>query len=288
MPQVIGSVDGVPDPLGANSCRYDSSLSLLTKKFVNLLQQQEDGTLDLNKAAELLEVQKRRIYDITNVLEGVGLMEKSLKNRIRWKGDDVMGSMELDNQIAELKVANGSLYKEECRTDRMIMEVEEKLRILKEDTKLLYVTKEDINSLPCFQDSTLIAIKAPRATSIEAPDPDEGLGFSERQHQLVLRTSMGPISCFLISNHEETPGVSNEGDHPVPMDLSLDISWHNRNAGSSSHPMDQEANTSDPLISDGLVGGIMKIVPSNGDADADYWFDSGIQGSITDLWSQYT
>ncbi|KAJ6743999.1 TRANSCRIPTION FACTOR E2F [Salix purpurea] len=66
-------------------CRYDSSLGLLTKKFINLIKHAEDGILDLNKAAETLEVQKRRIYDITNVLEGIGLIEKKLKNRIQWK-----------------------------------------------------------------------------------------------------------------------------------------------------------------------------------------------------------
>jgi hypothetical protein len=32
-----------------------------------------------------VQVQKRRIYDITNVLEGIGLIEKKLKNNIRWK-----------------------------------------------------------------------------------------------------------------------------------------------------------------------------------------------------------
>jgi hypothetical protein len=30
--------------------------------------------------------QKRRIYDITNVLEGIGLIEKKSKNNIQWKG----------------------------------------------------------------------------------------------------------------------------------------------------------------------------------------------------------
>lgn len=83
---------------------------LLTKKFINLIKHAEDGILDLNKAAETLEVvtypsfhilgytqlpeqlvliqvQKRRIYDITNVLEGIGLIEKKLKNRIQWKYD---------------------------------------------------------------------------------------------------------------------------------------------------------------------------------------------------------
>jgi len=33
----------------------------------------------------ILQVQKRRIYDITNVLEGVDLIEKGLKNMILWK-----------------------------------------------------------------------------------------------------------------------------------------------------------------------------------------------------------
>jgi transcription factor E2F3 len=44
-----------------------------------------DGVLDLNKAADQLRVPKRRIYDITNVLEGIGLIEKKSKNNIQWK-----------------------------------------------------------------------------------------------------------------------------------------------------------------------------------------------------------
>lgn len=51
---------------GDKGCRYDSSLGLLTTKFVKLLRDSEDGVLDLNMAAEQLRVQKRRIYDITN------------------------------------------------------------------------------------------------------------------------------------------------------------------------------------------------------------------------------
>ena len=66
-------------------CRDDSSLRLLTKRFVQLIAEAEDGVLDLNAAAEKLLVQKRRIYDITNVLEGIGLIEKKSKNNIQWK-----------------------------------------------------------------------------------------------------------------------------------------------------------------------------------------------------------
>ncbi len=68
------------------SCRYDTSLGLLTKKFVGLLTDSSaNGILDLNLAATKLGVQKRRIYDITNVLEGIGLIEKKSKNNIQWK-----------------------------------------------------------------------------------------------------------------------------------------------------------------------------------------------------------
>ena len=67
------------------SPRYETSLGMLTKKFVNILRASPQGVLDLNRATEILDVQKRRIYDITNVLEGIGLIQKEAKNNIRWR-----------------------------------------------------------------------------------------------------------------------------------------------------------------------------------------------------------
>lgn len=65
--------------------RYDNSLGLLTRRFTALVERSRTQYVDLNEAADLLGVRKRRIYDITNVLEGVGLIEKSSKNVILWK-----------------------------------------------------------------------------------------------------------------------------------------------------------------------------------------------------------
>lgn len=69
----------------SQACRYDNSLGLLTRRFVQLLRDSPDGIVDLNYAASQLEVQKRRIYDITNVLEGIGMIEKKGKNNVRWR-----------------------------------------------------------------------------------------------------------------------------------------------------------------------------------------------------------
>ena len=70
----------------SRSTRQDNSLGELTRKFIKLIQESENKSVDLNEAAVKLAVQKRRIYDITNVLEGIGLIEKTIKNKIRWKG----------------------------------------------------------------------------------------------------------------------------------------------------------------------------------------------------------
>jgi hypothetical protein len=50
--------------------RSENSLSELTKRFVHFIQESQSKCVDLNNAAAALNVQKRRIYDITNVLEG--------------------------------------------------------------------------------------------------------------------------------------------------------------------------------------------------------------------------
>jgi len=78
----------------------------------------------------ILQVQKRRIYDITNVLEGVDLIEKGLKNMIRWKGFDMSKPKEIECQISSLKEELESLYDEEFRLDDEIREAKEKLQAL--------------------------------------------------------------------------------------------------------------------------------------------------------------
>lgn len=72
--------------ISMQSTRQQRSLSHLTEQFIKYLQEKPAGMVDLNQCAEELKVtQKRRIYDITNVLEGIGLISKKNKNVIYWK-----------------------------------------------------------------------------------------------------------------------------------------------------------------------------------------------------------
>jgi hypothetical protein len=51
--------------------RQENSLSELTKNFINFIKSQADKTININDVVKKLKVKKRRIYDITNVLEGM-------------------------------------------------------------------------------------------------------------------------------------------------------------------------------------------------------------------------
>ncbi len=74
---------------------------MLTKKFIELIRNSENCTIDLNLAVEELGVQKRRIYDITNVLEGINYVEKIQKNMIKWIGG--REDPEIEREVIEMK-----------------------------------------------------------------------------------------------------------------------------------------------------------------------------------------
>ncbi|KAJ0463844.1 putative transcription factor E2F-DP family [Helianthus annuus] len=288
-PQTPLSNTGSPSPLTpAGNCRYDSSLGLLTKKFINLITHAEDGILDLNNAADTLEVQKRRIYDITNVLEGIGLIEKKLKNRIRWKGLDATKPEEMEDDVTLLQAEVQRLSMEEHTLDENIRQMQERMRDLSEDDnnqKWLFVTEDDIKSLPCFQNETLIAIKAPHGTTLEVPDPDEAVDYPQRRYRIILRSTMGPIDVYLVSQFEEKfEDIDGAEQQPVSMPIASS-SGSNDNPATESNIVANTGVTVDHNLPQDSPSRIMKIVPSDASNDEDYWLLSDREVPLTDMWN---
>ncbi len=75
--------------------------------------------MDINEASATLNVQKRRIYDITNVLEGIGYIEKFHKNKMRWVGATRDPSME-----SEIRKLNDQIEKYEMLEKELDRDIE--------------------------------------------------------------------------------------------------------------------------------------------------------------------
>ncbi|XP_049267513.1 transcription factor E2F3-like, partial [Rhipicephalus sanguineus] len=167
--------------------------------------------VDLNKASELLGVQKRRIYDITNVLEGVGLIEKKSKNNIRWR--EGRGAATLNGTRQRILQQEVDEYiKVERELDELLEGAVSDLRGIAEnvDRRYAYVTYRDLRSISSLADQTVIAVKAPPETRLEVPDPHK-----QWPADMAQGVKKGEIEVYL-SNPEDPVGLVN-CDAEVPV-----------------------------------------------------------------------
>ncbi|XP_062248939.1 transcription factor E2F1 [Platichthys flesus] len=179
--------------------RYDTSLNLTTKRFLSLLSESADGVVDLNWASQVLDVQKRRIYDITNVLEGIQLISKKSKNNIQWLGNRIDATLvsrhkELQQEVCDLTEAEEQL-------DQLISKCNLQLRLLTEDPqnkKLGYVRCQDLRKSFDSPDHLVMVIRAPPETQMQVSEPSEG-------YQVSLKSTHGPIDVFLCP--DDSSGV---------------------------------------------------------------------------------
>jgi len=83
--------------------------------------------------------------------------------------------------------------------------------------RMAYLSHLDIRGIDCFKDDTLLAVKAPYGSTLEVPDPDEGMPSGERRYEIQLNSRSGPIDVFLIQD--------------IPSSNSNCSSIHNHNHG---------------------------------------------------------
>ncbi|XP_034115080.1 transcription factor E2f1 [Drosophila albomicans] len=183
---------------GGDRNRADTSLGILTKKFVDLLQESPDGVVDLNDASNRLSVQKRRIYDITNVLEGIGILEKKSKNNIQWRGGQSLVSNE---RSRHLEAENERLEQRENEVNTLIDQMRSELADISGEVEnisgMAYVTQNDLLNVDLFKDQIVIVIKAP---------PEARLGFSDPKEprEIFVKSENGEeINVFLC--HDNSP-----------------------------------------------------------------------------------
>lgn len=198
--------------------RAEKSLTALTTKFMTLLQESHNGVLDLRSLVESIPSrQKRRVYDITNVLEGIGLIEKYSKNSIRWKGGGPKtNSPETFATLTRLKSEMEILEEQEQCLDEQINIIKMNKRLICQNESNrghIYLTHEDLcQAFP--EQSTLIVAKLNEDTILEVPEPMYIYNNSsvKQKYQVNLKSSTEPIDVYLVNKEPEAPSESTEDD----------------------------------------------------------------------------
>jgi hypothetical protein len=195
--------------------------------------------LELSDAAQQLKVPKRRIYDITNVLEGIGYLEKKSKNVVQWKAN-----VEQDRAIQEDKL--GQALEEEHKLDMWISRLRQSQQEQQTDNARLYVPASAIHACcggkPSYDggssdedegqtslSSPKLAIHAPAGSLIQVscPEPSErvllprhnlllplGASITPERHQLCVSSSSGsshkrikrePVQVYMLPQNGSPP-----------------------------------------------------------------------------------
>ncbi|XP_055850035.1 transcription factor E2f1 isoform X2 [Episyrphus balteatus] len=184
--------------------RGDTSLGILTKRFVDLLQESPDGVVDLNEASQKLSVLKRRIYDITNVLEGIGILEKKSKNNIQWKCGNSLVSAETSE---DMQLESDRLEQKENHLNYLINQIRDELSVeISKNSQHSYVTHSDLKSVELFKEQIIIVVKAPPEAKLVLPD-------SRVPREIHVKAeNNGEINVFLCHDNspETSPNFSND------------------------------------------------------------------------------
>ena len=164
-----------------------SSLTSLTRTFVEYLRRvsSEGKEANLNSVAETLNVHKRRVYDITNVLEGIGLLTKKHMGAIEWKGFGVYTEPERERR-ANLVTEITKLERNESKLIGYIQYVESQIdRLKKENPDRWFVSAEDMDRLISSwpKDNRMLACHCPSGMYLDAAWKQRLMGRSTPKRQ---------------------------------------------------------------------------------------------------------
>ena len=162
-----------------------NSLASLTQKFLQVLSSSNQKEVDLIEMEKVLNITKRRLYDITNVLFGVGIIEHSGKSKVRM----IQRCFELNEEkgLEELAL-------KEKEIDLMREIVEQEIEDLQNSTDFdyfAYFTDDDIKKLNQRVPLTYFAFQSPPDLKLEVAEEEDF-------YKLVCSTDTGGVDLIEI------------------------------------------------------------------------------------------
>ena len=219
----------------SKSFKMENSLSQLTQNFLNYIKKKGRVKISINDLVNDLNVKKRRIYDITNVLQGIGYLDKMGKNNFLWIKNNNSENNEhtppnsestKKDIISENYISNYSQLKKEFdelksknnELDDLINRYREEFKLISEKNEFKiygYITFDDIIELSRNENVHFMLIKAPKGTLINVIDDEEARkaynkikiqmenGKIQKDEKLLLNTLENQHHIFFSSQDKE-------------------------------------------------------------------------------------
>lgn len=228
--------------------RQENSLGQLTKNFIRYIKTYGQKTININDLVEQLTVKKRRIYDITNVLQGIGYIEKKGKNEISWVKSDLNKKNKSKSEILARKISMmkknkltlEALEKENNELDQQLNRYKEEFNAISQKPDFAtygYITFSDLSKLSIKAGHDLVAVKAEKGTVVNVIDRSDAkkayeklkkqmesgkvphnsvlLNTLKKEHHIFIDSPNGEL-CVLNVNGEDISYVhSNDNRNQV-------------------------------------------------------------------------
>uniref|UniRef100_A0AC35UIA5 E2F_TDP domain-containing protein n=1 Tax=Rhabditophanes sp. KR3021 TaxID=114890 RepID=A0AC35UIA5_9BILA len=218
-----------------NSCGGSTSGSVesrefiaLTKKFIQHVHTGRGGAIDLNSTAEQLNANsKDTFFDIADILEGVGLLEKKSMNLLNWKGNSWIPKQgpKWDGKINErehvIKLQNEivKLDEKEKELDDYLFWARQSIKNVCEGgsiAKLNYMTPQDFNRI--YDDKTVLIVKGPRGTVFNQGTTQKK--NDKNVYPLKIYSEFLPMNVIHINKKPVESETNFEHDDELPPETS--------------------------------------------------------------------
>lgn len=245
--------------------KIENSLGQLTQNFLQYIKNKGRINININNLVKDLDVKKRRIYDITNVLQGIGYIEKKGKNEISWtkncknqnkdnsNADNLNGNY--ISNCSQLKIEFEILKKEDKQNEQKLNEYRNEFDILSKKIdfpKYSYITFKDIKKLSKDEKLDFIIIKASKGTVINVIDDEESkkafskikiqmengkiqkneklLSTLENSHHIFFHTENEKLKIYKIQNGEIFDNINNKKNNNIGAENNLNNSLISNNS----------------------------------------------------------
>ena len=204
--------------------RQENSLCQLTKKVLQYIKSKKKLNININELVKELGVKKRRIYDITNVLQGIGYIEKKGKNEIIWIKNHLLNKK-------DIKIKNLlKIYKQRNDLNKLLNNSIEELNSISSKSdfnKYGYITFMDLINYSKNENLDLLIVKANIGCKVNILDKKSSKKTSE---EILSQFQDGKIE-LKQKNYKKLNSIKNENHIFFESDESKSIKIYRINKG---------------------------------------------------------